>query len=53
MKLPLTIEGHTIRDAQGRVIVSALNPCNGEERRQIVEAVNATMRRAKAEEVRQ
>lgn len=45
MKLPLRLEGHTIWDADGRVIVSALNPCNDKERRQIVDAVNATMRK--------
>ena len=41
MKLPVRLEGHTIRDANGRVIVSALNPCNDAERRQIVKALNA------------
>lgn len=42
MKLPTRLEGHTIFDADGRVIVSALNPCTDAERRQIVEALNAT-----------
>ena len=42
MKLPVKLEGHTIWDAEGRVIVSALNPCTDAERRQIVKALNAT-----------
>lgn len=42
MKLPLEIVGAAVRDAEGRVIISALNPCNMQERRQIVAAVNAT-----------
>lgn len=42
MKLPVKIEGHTIRDAEDRVIVSALNPCTDEERRQIVKALNGS-----------
>ena len=41
MKLPLEIVGAAVRDADGRVIISALNPCNMTERRQIVKAVNA------------
>ena len=40
MKLPLEIVGAAVRDAEGRVIISALNPCNMQERRQIVAAVN-------------
>ena len=50
MKLPLEIVGAAVRDAEGRVIISALNPCNMQERRQIVAAVNATAegRRARA-----
>ena len=32
----------TVRDAEGRVIISALNPCNMTERRQIVRAVNGS-----------
>lgn len=47
MKLPLKLEGHTIWDAEGRVIVSAINPCNDKERQQIVDAVNATMKESK------
>lgn len=44
MKLPLVLDGLTIRDAAGRVIVSALNPCTLQERRQIVKAVNASIK---------
>ena len=40
MKLPLYMDGVTVRDAEGRVIISALNPCTVAERRQIVKAVN-------------
>ena len=40
MKLPLVLEGHTVRDAEGRVVISAFNPCTDAERRQIVKAVN-------------
>ena len=38
---PWHIVGQTIRDAQGYVVVSALNPCGMETRRQIVAAVNS------------
>lgn len=48
MKLPLQIDGATVRDAEGRVIISALNPCNMAERRQIVKAVNATAKKGGA-----
>ena len=48
MKLPLRLEGHTIRDAEGSVIVSALNPCTDKERQQIVDAVNATIKDVKS-----
>lgn len=37
---PWRIEGDTIRDASGGVVVSALNPCNMSTRRLIVDAVN-------------
>ena len=37
---PWHIEGQTIRDANGYVVVSAINPCNMSTRRLIVEAVN-------------
>ena len=37
---PWRIEGDTIRDAAGGVVVSALNPCNMSTRRKIVDAVN-------------
>ena len=47
MQLPLRLDGNTIRDAEGRVIVSAINPCTPDERRQIVEAVNAQLTEAK------
>ena len=40
MKLPLEIVGAAVRDAECRVIISALNPGNLTERRQIVAAVN-------------
>lgn len=40
MKLPLRLDVHAIRDAEGCVIVSGLNPCDMDERRQIVEYVN-------------
>lgn len=42
MKKPLYLDGATVRDASGRVVISALNPCTMEERREIVAAVNAT-----------
>lgn len=45
MKLPLVLEGHVVRDAEGRVIISALNPCTDAERRQIARAVNATAKK--------
>ena len=44
MKLPLRLDGVTVRDAEGRVVISALNPCTVEERKQIVKAVNATQK---------
>ncbi len=37
---PWRIEGDTIRDAAGGVVVSALNPCTMSTRRKIVDAVN-------------
>lgn len=37
---PWRIEGQTIRDRDGYVVVSAINPCNMSTRRLIVEAVN-------------
>ena len=41
MKLPLVMEEcGTVRDADGRVVVSAINPCTLQERREIVRAVN-------------
>lgn len=43
MHLQLRLDGHTIRDADGRVIVSAINPISLYERRQIVKGVNALM----------
>ena len=43
MKKPLYLDGATVRDASGRVVISALNPCTMEERREIVAAVNATI----------
>ena len=37
---PWRIEGDTIRDAAGGVVVSALNTCTMSTRRKIVDAVN-------------
>jgi hypothetical protein len=37
---PWHIEGETIRDRDGGVVVSALNPCTMSTRRKIVDAVN-------------
>lgn len=37
---PWLLDGDTIRDANGCVVVSALNPCGRETRRLIVAAVN-------------
>ena len=45
VKLPLEIVGAAVRDAEDRVIISALNPCDMQERRQIVKAVNATAKK--------
>ena len=41
MKLPLVLEDcGTVRDAEGRVVISKLTPCTMQERREIVHAVN-------------
>ena len=41
MKLPLVLEeSGTVRDADGRVVISKINPCTIQERREIVHAVN-------------
>ena len=41
MKLPLVLEDcGTVRDADGRVVISKINPCTLQERREIVHAVN-------------
>ena len=41
MKLPLVLEeSGTVRDADGRVVISKINPCTIPERREIVHAVN-------------
>jgi hypothetical protein len=37
---PWRVEGNTIWDAEGGVVVSALNPCDRATRRLIVDAVN-------------
>ncbi len=37
---PWRIEGETIRDRDGGVVVSAINPCGMSTRRLIVDAVN-------------
>ena len=37
---PWHIEGETIRDRDGGVVVSAINPCGMSTRRMIVDAVN-------------
>lgn len=38
---PWEFVGQTIRDANGDVVVSAINPCDMETRKMIVKAVNA------------
>lgn len=38
---PWHIDGETIRDRDGGVVVSAINPCGVHTRRMIVKAVNA------------
>ena len=41
MKLPLVLEASgTVRDADGLVVISKINPCTIPERREIVHAVN-------------
>ena len=41
MKLPLVLEeSGTVRDADGRVVISKINPCTIQDRREIVHAVN-------------
>ena len=41
MKLPLVLEDcGTVRDADGRVVISKISPCTIQERREIVHAVN-------------
>ena len=37
---PWRMDGETIRDADGHVVISALNPCGMATRRRIVRAVN-------------
>lgn len=39
--LPWRIDGQCIRDADGLVVISAINPCGMAARLRIVEAVNA------------
>ncbi len=39
---PWHLQGYTIRDAKGGVVVSAIAPCNMATRRQIIKAVNGT-----------
>jgi len=39
---PWHLQGYTIRDAEGGVVVSAIAPCNMATRRQIVDAVNGS-----------
>ena len=40
MKLPLVLEDcGTVRDADGRVVISKINPCTLPERREIVDRV--------------
>ena len=41
-RTPWRIDGQAIRDAEGRVVVSAINPATMAEKRLIVEAVNRT-----------
>ena len=38
---PWKLDGDTIRDASGGVVISAINPCNTAVRKMIVESVNA------------
>ena len=40
---PWRLEGETIRDANGDVVISALNPCGMATRLLIVKAVNALL----------
>ena len=40
IKTPWRIDGQAIRDAEGRVVVSAINPATMAEKRLIVKAVN-------------
>lgn len=42
MKLPLRLEGCCVRDAEGSVIISGINPIDIDERKQIIEAVNSS-----------
>ena len=40
MKLPLVLEeSGTVRDADGRVVISKINPCTIPERREVVDRV--------------
>lgn len=47
---PWRIQGYAIRDANGYVVVSALNPCDMATRREIVEAVNERAKREEADD---
>ena len=50
MKLPLVLEDcGTVRDADGRVVISKINPCTIQERREIGHAAN--MRKDKERKV--
>ena len=43
---PWRIDGQTVRDADGNVVVSAINPCGMATRRRIVKAVNELAEKA-------
>ena len=47
---PWRIEGQTIRDADGHLVISGINPCNMATRREIVAAVNARAKREEADD---
>ena len=51
--MPWRLEGEAIRDAEGGVVVSALNPANMETRALIVRAVNGREDLLKAREMLQ
>lgn len=44
MTFPLKVDGNTVWDANGRVIISALNPLTPHERKELVELANSSRR---------